>query len=85
MHLFHSGEQFHFKVEMGTFLRPESKRRCALRLHKCHDRDFLFAVKKEARKKSADGHDYDRISAAVQLIGSKSEAKQFSYRYKRSI
>lgn len=48
-------------------------------LQNCLDYHFLVIVKKE-RKKSDDGHDYDRVSAAVQLIGTESEANNFSYK-----
>lgn len=46
----------------------------------CHDHNFLVIVKKES-KISDDGHDYDRISAAAVMIGTKNEANNFSYRY----
>ena len=74
--LFHLGDQFFFHI--GTKFFSLSSSRC-VRLQICHDHQFLLTVTKE-RKKSDDGHNYDRIIAVVQLIGTKIEAKKFSYR-----
>lgn len=80
-----TGDEFLFKIKVGSFLRSKSnnRQRRWSRVQNCHDHDFVFTVTKE-RKKSDDGHDYDRISAALQFIGSKIEANNFSYRYKRT-
>ncbi len=76
MILFYSGDQFSFTFGVDPF-----DGRWA-RLQYCHDHHFLFIVKRE-RKQSDEGHNYDRISASLQLIGTDSaEAKTFSYRYK---
>ena len=78
-----TGDEFLFKIEVGFFLRSKANNRHRRwgRVQNCHDHYFVFTVTKEG-KKSDDGHDYDRISAALQFIGSKIEASNFSYRYK---
>ena len=77
------GDQFIFKIEARFFFRSESddRERRWGRVQNCQDHDFIFTVTKEG-KKSDDGHDYDRISAGLQFIGSKIEASNFSYRFK---
>jgi len=82
--IFYAGDQFLFRLGAEFFLPTEGSDRRCVTLTNCHDNHFFsFAVKKE-RKKSDDGRDCDRICAAVQMIGTKSEANNFSYRYKRS-
>lgn len=75
--MLHAGENLSFQLEPPLFGYPPTGQYGELLV--CHDHHFLFILQR-IRNQSDDGPN-DRISVAVLLIGDKSQAQNFSYRY----
>lgn len=81
--MLHVGENLLFEFDEPPLSNyPPTEYAEYAKLLECHGHHFLFILQRD-RNQSDDGPK-DRLFVAVLLIGVKSEAQNFSYRYKRN-